>query len=145
MARCACPCGEEFEPKRRNQVYLNAEHRKRDTNRRWPVIRQSHLSVPFRSGQGKRQESKTSYVTLHRDTQMADPMPETILRQVLVGRHSGEEWLTRQEVADLLGVTRWTVWYWGKRGLGPSFVKLVGRVRYPRRDFDEWVASLPRN
>ena len=143
--KCACPCEQEFEPKCKGQIYFNAACRQRDKNRRWPVKRQSLPPALPRNGLGARQEAQQGGVTPLLGIRMADAKRGTILGQFLTGRHSGEECLTRQEVANLLGVTRWTGWYWGNRGLGPSFVKLVGRVRYPRRDFDEWVASLPRN
>ena len=78
MAICACPCGKEFEPKRSNQVYLNAAHRKRDSNRRWPVKRQSLLPVPLRRGHRKSQKAETSYVTSHQG-QMAQSKPRTLL------------------------------------------------------------------
>ena len=32
--KCACPCGEEFEPERSNQVYLDAKHRQEGKNKR---------------------------------------------------------------------------------------------------------------
>lgn len=66
---CACPCQQEFEPRRCNQIYLSAEHRRRDKNRRWPVKRQSVLPVALRNGPRNRQEAQTSGVTPLLDTE----------------------------------------------------------------------------
>lgn len=76
---CLCGCGREFEPKRKNQIYFSAEHRRRDSNRRWPVRRQSLLPVSFRRGHRERQKEQASYVTSHEGTQMAQAKPRTIL------------------------------------------------------------------
>lgn len=61
--KCACPCGEDFEAERSNQKYVNAEHRQRDKNRRWPVRRQSKDGIASRSGRRMRQQPQTSGVT----------------------------------------------------------------------------------
>ena len=76
---CACPCGKEFEPKRSNQVYFDAEHRQADKDRRWPRKRQSFLPVLPRNGPGGRRKARTSGVPPLLGTQVARPKPRTIL------------------------------------------------------------------
>lgn len=70
---------EDFTPARSNQVYKNAEHRREDSNRRWPVKRQSLLPVVSRSGHKKRQKAGASYVTLHQGEAVAQSKPRTLL------------------------------------------------------------------
>jgi hypothetical protein len=76
---CLCPCGEEFELKRSNQVYFDAEHRQKDKNRRWPRKRQSLLPVPLGNGLGKRRKARTSGVPPLLGIEMAQARPRTLL------------------------------------------------------------------
>lgn len=118
---CACPCGQEFEPRRSNQRYLSAERRLKDKNRRWPVKRQSLLPVPFRNGLGKHRKARTSGVTPLLGTKMAD-------------------FLTTSEIAQILRISPWTLFAWRKAGKGPPFLKLSRNIlRYPRRAFVIWM------
>lgn len=71
--RCACLCGEEFEPERSNKIYVNAEHRQRDKNRRWPVKRRVDFQAASRNGPGERQEAQTSGVTPLRGLRGQEP------------------------------------------------------------------------
>ena len=139
--KCACPCGEEFEPKRRNQIYLNAEHRRKDSNRRWPVQRRAASPTISRDALGERQEEETSYVTLLLGGEMAQ-------NQIKGGKRAFQpnikkygdtklslqdaEMLTAAEVAKLLRTSRWNLMLWRKERLGPPFLKIKGRVLYPR-------------
>ena len=142
--KCACPCGEEFEPERTNQVYVNAQHRKRDKNRRWPVKRQSVSPELPRNGPTERSRAQTSGVTPLLGTDMA----QTQNQRVFEARRKREsaEFLSRRQVADLLGVSVWSLIWWRRSHCGPPCVK-VGRntVRYPREELDKWLASLPRS
>ena len=76
-------------------------------------------------------------------TEMAQAERER--RRQLNGKRKGSEFLTRHDVADLLGMSVWGLVRWRREHRGPPFVR-IGRktVRYPRRDFDKWLASLPR-
>ena len=141
--KCACPCGEEFEPSRSNQIYFNGEHRKRDKNRRWPVKRQFKDRATSRSGPQSHQQAQTSGVTPLQGTEMAQTKRERL--KAKNGRRASTELLTSFEVADRLGLSPWALTAWRRHHKGPPFVR-VGRktIRYPRRDFDEWLASLPR-
>lgn len=49
-------------------------------------------------------------------------------------------WLTVEEVAHELGVTRQTLHRWRVyEHRGPPFHKICGRVRYRRDEFNAWV------
>src|ERR1035437_4856449 len=87
--KCACHCGEEFEPERSNQKYVNAEHRQRDKNRRWPVRRQSKDVVASRNGRGMRQQPQTSGVTPLLGTELAQTKRERL--KAKNGRRAGTE------------------------------------------------------
>ena len=132
---CACPCGKKFEPKRSNQVYFNAEHRQKDSNRRWPVKRQSLLPVNLRKGHRERQEAGASYVTSHEGAQVAQRKLQALLvagETFRVGRPRRKVLLTTREVADVLRVSAWTVKWWRVQQTGPSYVRLGGwAIRYP--------------
>jgi|SRR5208283_4935123 len=114
--KCACPCGKEFEPKRSNQVYLNAEHRQKDKNRRWPRIRLSVFPVAFRDALRKRQEAQTSSFQPLLGTQMAQPKPRSLL------------WETRGKFGPefVNGVSRSVL---KVRGLIVAKFRLVGREK----------------
>ena len=138
---CACPCGEEFEPKRSNQVYFNAEHRKKDKNRRWPRIRLSVFPAAFRDALRKRQEAQTSGFQPLLGTEMAQTNRERF-REKLGKRKSGE-FLSSYQVADLLGLSPWALIAWRRQHRGPQFIR-IGRntIRYLRRELEAWLASL---
>ncbi len=140
--KCACPCKREFTPKRKTQIYFDANCRKGDSYRRWPVKRQGH-PVSSRNGLGKRQEAETSYVTLHQGTEMAQTKRERL--KAKNGRRAGTEFLTSFEVADRLGLSPWALIVWRRQHKGPECVRL-GRncVRYERASLEKWLASLPR-
>jgi predicted DNA-binding transcriptional regulator AlpA len=47
--------------------------------------------------------------------------------------------LTTTAVADLLSVPQGTIRYWRKVGLGPSWVKLEGSIRYTEEDVLQYI------
>lgn len=51
------------------------------------------------------------------------------------------EYLTPTEVADLLRVNRRLLDAWRHEGRGPSYVRVEGNIRYPRVDFEAYIAS----
>lgn len=61
------------------------------------------------------------------------------------GRRESVEFLTSFQVGDLLGLSPWALVVWRKLHKGPPFVRL-GRhtIRYPRCQFESWLASLPQ-
>ena len=50
----------------------------------------------------------------------------------------GNRTLTDVEVAQRLGVSRFTVRSWRLKGVGPKFLKMGRAVRYRSRDVDEY-------
>jgi predicted DNA-binding transcriptional regulator AlpA len=135
--KCACPCGKEFEPRRSNQRYLNAEHRQKDKNRRWPRKRQSLSPAPLRNALGAHRKARASGVPPLLGTQMAQAKLHAI---VGLPAAKSAELLTISEVAHLLRISRWGLWNWRRRGSGPPYLKLSrGVVRYPRRVLADWL------
>lgn len=141
--KCACKCGEEFEPERGNQIYKDASHRQRDKERRWPRKRRSAFRVILRNGYRERQEAQTSGVPPLLGTEMAETLRER--RKVKNRRMNSNQFLSRFQVAELLGISLWTLIYWQKNGKGLQFIKLGPHtVRYPAAELNKWLASLPR-
>ena len=69
------------------------------------------------------------------------PHPKTSsdvgLKQSFASR-SDNRILTDIEVADRLGVSRFTVRAWRLKGIGPRFLKMGRAVRYRSQDVDEY-------
>lgn len=51
------------------------------------------------------------------------------------------EFLTTAEVAARLRVSPKTVVYWRNRGEGPVSEKVMGNLRFPRTEFEQWLAA----
>jgi predicted DNA-binding transcriptional regulator AlpA len=61
-------------------------------------------------------------------------------------KRKSSEFLTSFQVADLIGVSPWTLLYWRRRHQGPPFVKMASHtLRYPRTELETWLESLRRN
>lgn len=144
--KCACPCGREFEPKRSNQIYFDAEHRKKDKNRRWPRVSAEMLAAISRDGLGEQIEAVHRSGTAWGEGKMAQRGYALGKRSRMPIRSGAElqsaEYLTTRELADLLHVSLWGLLRWRHDGDGPPFVRL-GRnsIRYPRVKFEAWLAS----
>lgn len=52
--------------------------------------------------------------------------------------------LTRQQVADLLGISLVTLWRWDQEGRLPALRLGPQTVRYRREDIDEFIAKGSR-
>lgn len=52
-----------------------------------------------------------------------------------------KNYLTSPEVAEQLDIAEMTVSRWRKTGVGPEWIKIGGRYRYPRDRFEQWVAE----
>ena len=52
-----------------------------------------------------------------------------------------DELMTANDVADVLGLSTGTLANWRSLGIGPTYVKLGGRVRYRASGVNSWVAS----
>jgi predicted DNA-binding transcriptional regulator AlpA len=48
------------------------------------------------------------------------------------------EYLTAAEVAARIGVSVQALANWRARDIGPLSIKIMGSVRYPRKEFDQW-------
>lgn len=143
--KCAYPlCGKEFSAVRSNQKYCTAQHRKKDSNRRWPVKRQKDFQAVSRNGLGKRQEEKTSYVTLlpgGRGTEIAQTKQQR--RNQAMRKQQSSELLSPLQVARFLAMSTWALLLWRKKRFGPPFLKVTRKtIRYPRPELEEWLASL---
>lgn len=138
--QCVC-CGEEFSRSRRGQIYKNSQHRQKDKNRRWPVKRQSVLRATSSDVLGERWDPETSGVT---PLQVAQSKRECVKEQM--GKKASHEFLSPVQVGRLLGISRWSLLLWRKKGFGPPFLRITrGTIRYPRLALIAWLNSLPRN
>lgn len=54
-----------------------------------------------------------------------------------------KEWWSEKEVAQYLGRSIRTVQDWRAKGIGPTYYKQVGCVRYLRKDVEAWGTTLP--
>jgi predicted DNA-binding transcriptional regulator AlpA len=65
-------------------------------------------------------------------------VPEGLAMPESLGR-----FLTTDQICDLLGVKRWTLWYWGNQGKGPPRMRATdhGPWLYPERPFEDWARS----
>lgn len=54
-------------------------------------------------------------------------------------------YLTSAEVAQTLAVSPQALSYWRAKNVGPPSHKLVGSVRYPRAEFEAWLARQREN
>ncbi|MHB1936075.1 MAG: helix-turn-helix transcriptional regulator [Acidobacteriaceae bacterium] len=52
--------------------------------------------------------------------------------------------LSTKEVAAIIDMPESTLRYWRCAGLGPSYVKLGGRIRYDEADVDAYVQANKR-
>ena len=156
MAMCICPCRQEFEPRRKNQIYLSAAHRQRDKDRRWPRKRQSAFPAASRNGPTERQEASASGGLPLPGTE-GDPIGRTEamrkgieLRLAQLGLlakiHFGDielpeaDLLTTFEVSRYLRISRWTLGVWRTIHQGPPFVRLSrNEIRYLRRGLGRWL------
>ncbi|MCV7250310.1 helix-turn-helix domain-containing protein [Mycobacterium koreense] len=53
----------------------------------------------------------------------------------------GGEYLTPTQVTQRLNVSPQTLSYWRSRNTGPLSIKIGNGVRYPREQFEEWLAE----
>jgi predicted DNA-binding transcriptional regulator AlpA len=161
--KCACLCGEEFEPERSNQVFLNAAHREVARNRRRPRVRVPTDAATLLRSPTTRQEAISAVGTVGEGTQMAGKNRERF--KAKMGRQQSGEFLTSFQVAKFLGLSKWaiddsledrllntpqTAWflgvstyaleYWRSRGPGgPSYVRVGRLVRYRFADLKKYI------
>lgn len=53
----------------------------------------------------------------------------------------GDDLMTAAEAAEYLGLAEQTLSNWRYKGVELPFYKLGGRVKYSKRDLDEWKAA----
>jgi predicted DNA-binding transcriptional regulator AlpA len=141
---CACPCKREFEPKRKNQIYYEPACRMKDKNRRWPRIRASALRALSGMASANAQQAVRAGVPPLLGAAMAQTKRERCRERN--GAQESSEFLSRRQVARLLGVSVWALIKWRKQHCGPPYVKF-GRntVRYPYRHLEAWLESMRRS
>lgn len=49
--------------------------------------------------------------------------------------------LTPKQVADLVGRTERTLWFWRKTSYGPKYIRIKKQIYYPVDEFNEWLRS----
>ena len=78
--------------------------------------------------------------------QISAPKTKKRDRRERMGKKQSSEFLTRRQVADILGLSSWALIYWRRKKVGPPSIRMNrGTVRYPRKEFDAWLAALPRS
>ena len=66
-------------------------------------------------------------------------------RNEAMRRQKSSEFLSPLQVAQLLGMSAWSLLLWRRKGFGPPFLRITrSTIRYPREGFDVWLASLAR-
>jgi hypothetical protein len=124
--QCACNCGKEFTPVRRNQRYLDRSHRSRAANRRFPVKRQK-LSVASPDAHSGPLEA-----LLHSNSEAKGSEVAT--------NPQWPQFLTSREVVQLLRIGMRTLERWRQKRTGPPFIRCShSMVRY---SWDELVVYL---
>ncbi|MDO3019334.1 helix-turn-helix domain-containing protein [Mycobacteroides abscessus subsp. abscessus] len=51
-----------------------------------------------------------------------------------------DEFLVPAQVSAMLQVSRQTLSYWRSRNTGPMSIQLGSSIRYPKREFEAWLA-----
>lgn len=51
----------------------------------------------------------------------------------------GRRYLSEKQTAEYLGLSIKTLQRYRIRGIGPKYIKCVGRVLYDRQDIDSWM------
>lgn len=52
-----------------------------------------------------------------------------------------KEWLTTEELADLITVPLPTIYKWNHKGTGPAATRVGKYTRYSRKAVDAWLAA----
>jgi len=47
--------------------------------------------------------------------------------------------LTVEEAAGYLGVSKWSLYGWHRKGEGPDRIRLGGSIRYAQSTVDDWI------
>ena len=50
-----------------------------------------------------------------------------------------EKFLTRDDICELLKISKKTLWRWHREAKAPPFVRIAGCVRYPEKFLNKWL------
>lgn len=56
-----------------------------------------------------------------------------------------DDFLRATELAEKIGVTPNTLLLWRRKGIGPKYSRVGGRILYRRAAVEDWLASLERD
>lgn len=113
-----------------------------------PVIRHSELEAWLDSLPTEPPTTKPKSRTPDHP-QKPDPEPAPMTRQArapqapLTERES--EWLTPEDVGNMLQISAGTIANWRTTKKGPDFVRIGGLVRYKRDAVAAWIEAQPTN
>lgn len=144
LKTCACLCGQEFQPTRSNQKFVNASHRERARNGRRPRVRVSADSVALLHTFRTRQEADSAVGTVGQGTK-APAIEQEMGKAKMLERL--EPLLSQHEVAKIFRIAVSTLRVWRRRSVkaGPQWIRVGGQVRYRleaiRRYIEERVSS----
>ena len=62
------------------------------------------------------------------------------VKQAIQAENKPDELLTRQQVAEMLGVTLTTLFHWNNKGILPT-IKIGNKVRYRRSDVEKALSQ----
>jgi DNA-binding transcriptional regulator YiaG len=66
-------------------------------------------------------------------------------RNEAMRRRESGEFLSPRQLARLLGMSVWALQLWRKKRFGPPFLRVThATIRYPKKEFADWLASLRR-
>ena len=135
FVQCACGCGGTFQVKRWNQRYLSRAHKERAHNVRWPRLRLFADGVSDLNASRARQEPISVARTLAEDGPASTRAAKRGKSPQVSFGGLGTRLLRSRQVAELLGVSGWTLVRWRVFGEGPVFVRLTPRlIRYRYAD-----------
>lgn len=60
--------------------------------------------------------------------------------KAVVTTAGGDEFLVPAQVSERLRVSRQTLSYWRSKNTGPMSIQVGSSVRYPRHEFESWLA-----
>lgn len=97
--------------------------------------------IALLNGSAARQEARLPRQSLSPGTKVAQTKSQR--RNEAMRRQRSTEFLSPLQVAELLGMSAWNLLLWRKKGFGPPFFKITrNMIRYPRVEFEAWLASL---
>jgi len=65
----------------------------------------------------------------------------TSTKGAVMDSHTGDQWITRQELAERYGLPVKTPAQWASKGTGPRYARFGRHVRYRLSDVVDWEAQ----